>query len=106
MLNRFAFLRHVYRRRGGGRLRRDRSRRIEAGADQSAIVARLGPPKETYDLPGGGKRLMWPTQPMGTTTTAADIDASGNVLSVRQVLHGHRVLSRRSGQSGPGMMCS
>ncbi|CDY79582.1 Probable lipoprotein transmembrane [Caballeronia glathei] len=59
---------------------------VEAGADQSAVIARLGPPKETYDLPGGGKRLMWPTQPMGTTTTAADIDASGKVLSVRQVL--------------------
>ncbi|MFL9966077.1 hypothetical protein PQR02_34730 [Paraburkholderia sediminicola] len=61
-------------------------RQVEAGADQSALVARLGPPKETYDLPNGGKRLMWPTQPMGMTTTAADIDASGKVLSVRQVL--------------------
>ncbi|MFM0630798.1 hypothetical protein [Paraburkholderia xenovorans] len=61
-------------------------RQVEAGADQSALVARLGPPKETFDLPNGGKRLMWPTQPMGTTTTAADIDASGKVLGVRQVL--------------------
>jgi hypothetical protein len=61
-------------------------RQVEAGADQSVLVARLGPPKETYDLPNGGKRLMWPTQPMGMTTTAADIDASGKVLSVRQVL--------------------
>ncbi|MBP0591504.1 hypothetical protein J8I87_17590 [Paraburkholderia sp. LEh10] len=59
---------------------------VEAGADQSTVVARFGPPKETYDLPNGGKRLMWPTQPMGTTTTAADIDASGKVVSVRQVL--------------------
>ncbi|MEM5370543.1 hypothetical protein [Paraburkholderia azotifigens] len=59
---------------------------IEAGADQSTVIARLGPPKETYELPNGGKRLMWPTQPMGTTTTAADIDASGKVVSVRQVL--------------------
>jgi hypothetical protein len=59
---------------------------VEPGADQSALVARLGPPKETYDLPNGGKRLMWPTQPMGSTTTAADIDASGKVLAVRQVL--------------------
>jgi hypothetical protein len=59
---------------------------FEPGADQSALIARLGPPRETYDLPGGGKRLMWPTQPMGSTTTAADVDASGKVLSVRQVL--------------------
>jgi hypothetical protein len=29
---------------------------------------------------------MWPTQPMGETTTAADIDGSGKIVSVRQVL--------------------
>ncbi|KIG10590.1 hypothetical protein [Caballeronia concitans] len=60
--------------------------RVDAGMDQQAIVARLGAPKESYELPGGGKRLMWPTQPMGSTTTAVDIDASGKVVSVRQVL--------------------
>ncbi|AXF14943.1 hypothetical protein PQQ88_08200 [Paraburkholderia caledonica] len=58
----------------------------QAGADESTIVARLGPPRESYDLPNGGKRLMWPTQPMGETTTAADIDASGKIVTVRQVL--------------------
>ncbi|WP_227242687.1 hypothetical protein [Paraburkholderia caribensis] len=58
----------------------------QAGADQSTIVARLGPPREVYDLPNGGKRLMWPTQPMGETTTAADVDASGKIVNVRQVL--------------------
>ncbi|MEM5439533.1 hypothetical protein [Paraburkholderia diazotrophica] len=59
---------------------------LQSGADQSTVIARLGPPKETYSLPNGGKRLMWPTQPMGTTTTAADFDASGKMVSVRQVL--------------------
>jgi len=59
---------------------------VEAGADQATAIARLGPPKETYKLPDGGQRLMWPTQPMGTTTTVADIDASGKVVSMRQVL--------------------
>src|ERR1700761_2610886 len=52
----------------------------QQGADASTIVARLGPPRETYDLPDGGKRLMWPTQPMGETTTAADIDAAGKIV--------------------------
>jgi hypothetical protein len=60
--------------------------RVDAGMDQQAIIAKLGPPKETYDLPNGGKRLMWPTQPMGATTTAVDLDASGKAVSVRQVL--------------------
>lgn len=59
---------------------------VQPGADQSTIVARLGAPREVYDLPNGGHRLMWPTQPMGETTTAADIDASGKIVSVRQVL--------------------
>jgi hypothetical protein len=56
------------------------------GEDQSTIIARLGVPREVYDLPNGGKRLMWPTQPLGEVTTAADIDSSGKILSVRQVL--------------------
>ncbi|MBN3846552.1 MULTISPECIES: hypothetical protein [Burkholderiaceae] len=58
---------------------------FEAGQDQSAIIARMGPPREVYELPNGGRRLMWPTQPMGSTTVAADIDASGKIVNVRQV---------------------
>jgi len=59
---------------------------FQQGADESTVVAKLGAPREVYDLPNGGKRLMWPTQPMGETTTAADIDSAGKVVSVRQVL--------------------
>ncbi|WP_260858617.1 hypothetical protein [Paraburkholderia sp. BCC1885] len=59
---------------------------FQQGQDGSAIVAKLGPPREVYDLPNGGKRLMWPTQPMGETTTAADLDSTGKVVNVRQVL--------------------
>jgi hypothetical protein len=71
---------------------------VEPGTDVSALVARLGPPRETYALPDGGKRLMWPTQPMGTTTTAADIDASGKVVSVRQVLQDTEFYRARVGE--------
>jgi hypothetical protein len=59
---------------------------IQPGEQESAVVAKLGQPREVYNLPGGSKRLMWPTQPSGEVTTAADIDASGKVTSVRQVL--------------------
>ncbi|WP_322105018.1 hypothetical protein [Paraburkholderia sp. J41] len=59
---------------------------FHAGDDAQAVIARFGPPREVYDLPNGGKRLMWPTQPMGETTTAADIDANGKVVDLRQVL--------------------
>ncbi|WP_133650600.1 hypothetical protein [Paraburkholderia flava] len=60
--------------------------KFQPGADQSTIVAQLGAPREVYDLPNGGKRLMWPTQPMGETTVAADIDGAGKIVNVRQVL--------------------
>lgn len=56
------------------------------GDQESAVVARLGPPREVYNLPDGSRRLMWPTQPMGEVTTAADIDATGKVIRIRQVL--------------------
>jgi len=59
---------------------------FKAGEPEANVIARLGPPDEVYDLPGGAKRLMWPTQPMGEVTTAADIDSAGKVTSVRQVL--------------------
>jgi hypothetical protein len=59
---------------------------FQQGEDESTIVAKLGTPREVYDLPNGGKRLMWPTQPMGETTTAADIDGTGKIVNVRQVL--------------------
>ena len=59
---------------------------FQPGEDQSALITHLGAPRETYDLPNGNRRLMWPTQPMGETTTAADVDAAGKILSVRQVL--------------------
>lgn len=68
----------------------------QTGADASAITTRLGPPREVYDLPNGGKRLMWPTQPLGEFTTAADIDASGKIVSVRQVLTKTSSTRRRS----------
>ena len=60
--------------------------RFHAGEQESAVVAGLGQPREVYNLPDGTKRLMWPTQPMGEVTTAADIDVNGKVISVRQVL--------------------
>jgi hypothetical protein len=59
---------------------------FHAGEPESAVVARLGPPREVYDLPDGARRLMWPTQTMGEVTTAVDIDAAGKVINVRQVL--------------------
>lgn len=59
---------------------------FHGGEDQSAIIARMGQPREIHELPDGGRRLMWPTQPMGTTNVVADINASGKIVNVRQAL--------------------
>jgi len=61
--------------------------RFAPGDDASRVIASLGTPRESYPLPNGGHRLMWPTQPMGETTTAADVDASGKVTSIQQILN-------------------
>jgi hypothetical protein len=71
---------------------------FQPGEDQSALVARFGPPREIYDLPGGGKRLMWPTQPMGEITMAADVDPTGKVQSLRQVLQPSEFYKAQIGQ--------
>jgi len=59
---------------------------FSAGENVTQVTAKLGNPKETYTLPDGTRRLMWPTQPFGETTTAADVDAAGKVIVVQQVL--------------------
>jgi NodT family efflux transporter outer membrane factor (OMF) lipoprotein len=59
---------------------------FKVGEPEINVIARLGQPREAYDLPNGAKRLMWPMQPMGEVTTAADIDAAGKVIGGRQVL--------------------
>lgn len=59
---------------------------FQPGGDAATLSARLGQPAEVYPRPDGGKRLMWPTQPFGETTLAADVSASGAIQRVRQVL--------------------
>lgn len=59
---------------------------FQPGDDAATLSARLGHPSEVYPLPDGGKRLMWPTQPFGETTVAADVSANGSIQRVRQVL--------------------
>ena len=59
---------------------------FQPGADESAIVARFGKPKEAYDLPNGNKHLLWPTQPLGETTVGAEISPDGKLVILDQML--------------------
>jgi len=46
----------------------------------------MGTPTNTVPLPGGGQRLQYSLQPAGRYAWMVDLDASGRVLSTRQVL--------------------
>ncbi len=59
---------------------------FQPGADQTALIARFGPPKEVYDLPNGDKHLLWPTRPLGETTVGAEISPDGKLVSLQQLL--------------------
>ncbi|ANH72650.1 putative transmembrane protein [Ralstonia insidiosa] len=56
------------------------------GQPASALEARFGKPPERYPRADGGTRWLYPTQPYGQFTYAADLDASGKLVSFRQIL--------------------
>ena len=56
------------------------------GQPASAVEARFGKPPEQYPRADGGTRWLYPTQPYGQFTYAADFDTSGKLISFRQIL--------------------
>lgn len=59
---------------------------VQPGMSQGDVVARLGPPGAVVAIPQG-TRLQYSGQPTGQFAFMVDLDASGRVLSVRQVLN-------------------
>jgi len=59
---------------------------VQPGMSQGDVVARLGPPSAVVAIPHG-TRLQYSGQPTGQFAFMVDLDASGRVLSVRQVLN-------------------
>lgn len=60
--------------------------RTPLGASRAQVLQQVGTPTATYPLPGGGERLQYSRAPMGFEVSNIDIDASGQVISVRQEL--------------------
>ncbi len=60
--------------------------RIPLGTSRAQALQQLGTPTATYALPQGGERLQYSRAPMGFEVSNIDVDASGNVVSVRQEL--------------------
>lgn len=59
---------------------------IGPGASLQDVTARMGPPTGRYALPDGQTRLEFARGPFGRETFMIDVDASGRVTQVRQVL--------------------
>ncbi|WP_431132408.1 hypothetical protein [Variovorax paradoxus] len=61
--------------------------RIVPGTTAAETLQRLGAPTGRYPLNGGGERLQYSRMPAGFEVTDIDVDASGKVVSVTQVLN-------------------
>jgi len=59
---------------------------VAPGTPRDQVVARAGQPTRVVALPGGGQRLQYSMQPMGHYAFMIDLDASGKVVSSRQVM--------------------
>lgn len=59
---------------------------LQPGASRQQVIERMGPPTRIVPLQGG-ERLQYSLQPFGRETWMVDLDASGRVVSSRQVLN-------------------
>jgi hypothetical protein len=59
---------------------------LQAGQSEADAIARMGQPSERTVLPGGGARLDFARGPMGAHTYRVELDASGRVRSIDQLL--------------------
>ena len=59
---------------------------IAPGATRDQVIERAGRPVGVVPLANGGQRMQYTLQPLGRYAFAVDLDASGHVVSARQVL--------------------
>jgi hypothetical protein len=73
--------------------------KVPPGSSVADAMNAAGRPTGEYALPGGGKRLEYATGPMGRETWMLDFDASGKLVSKRQVLTEANFATVRNGIS-------
>jgi hypothetical protein len=61
--------------------------RLPLGTSRADALQRLGAPTAVYPRPGGGERLQYSRQPAGFEVNDVDLDASGRVVAVTQVMN-------------------
>ncbi len=59
---------------------------LAPGQTEADVRARMGEPTDRASLPAGGSRLDYARGPMGAHTYRIDLDATGRVQSVQQIL--------------------
>ncbi|HVR55026.1 MAG TPA: hypothetical protein VMS38_35230 [Pseudorhodoferax sp.] len=59
---------------------------VQPGMGRDQVLAAWGQPTRSVALPDGGQRLQYSRQPAGQQVYMVDLDASGKVGSVRQVM--------------------
>lgn len=76
------------------------SQRVQPGQNETAVLATLGPPTNRYALPeAGGQRLEYARGPQGFETWMVDLDPSGRVRQVEQVLGARRFAEVKRGMT-------
>ena len=59
---------------------------LPVGTPRDQVLAKAGPPVRVLPLEGGGQRLQYTLQPAGQQAFMVDLDATGRLVSARQVL--------------------
>jgi hypothetical protein len=59
---------------------------LKPGAAATDVIARMGPPTDQRARSDGGRSIEYARGPMGKHTYRIEVDASGRVLSVEQLL--------------------
>lgn len=78
--------------------------RVQAGMDEREVIAAMGPPTNRYPMPGGATRLEFATGPAGRETWMVDLDASGRVKAIDQVLDVRHFLAVPEGTDGATLL--
>jgi hypothetical protein len=59
---------------------------VQPGQTEAEVRAAFGTPTGSYPLAGGGQRLEYSRQPYGRVTYMVDLDPTGRVTAVNQVM--------------------
>jgi hypothetical protein len=73
--------------------------RIRAGETRASVEARFGPPSAVHAMADGLPRLEYHGFSLGLRTYMIDLDATGHVARVDQVLDENHLLKMRTGMS-------